>query len=161
MDYQDWTWFDDLAGMSQARGFDSPGVRSAISAGHERRALSADLRERLLQRVRERLSRTGVLAISDFTALHGYGLTQEAFELIDQSSFDYMFDPDGGSPNGAAGPSMMFNDTEAGPMMRDTRFVGLCAKLGLCAYWVETGRWPDCADLVDYDFRAEARRLAS
>jgi hypothetical protein len=28
---------------------------------------------------------------------------------------------------------------------------------------VKTGRWPDCADFVapSYDFRAEARRLAS
>ena len=48
-------------------------------------------------------------------------------------------------------------------MMRDIRFVGLCARLGLCDYWMKTGRWPDCADVVApyYDFRAEARRLAS
>ncbi len=47
--------------------------------------------------------------------------------------------------------------------MYDIRFVGLCAKLGLCDYWVKTGRWPDCAELVasDYDFKAEARRLAA
>jgi hypothetical protein len=57
----------------------------------------------------------------------------------------------------------MFSHEEAGAMMRDVRFVRLCAKLGLCDYWVNTGRWPDCADAVAtyYDFRAEARRLAS
>jgi len=42
----------------------------------------------------------------------------------------------------------------------DMRFVGLCAKIGLCDYWVTSGYWPDCADEVPYDFRAEARRLA-
>jgi hypothetical protein len=35
-----------------------------------------------------------------------------------------------------------------------------CTRLGLCDYWVKTGRWPDCADELTpyYDFRAEARR---
>jgi hypothetical protein len=56
----------------------------------------------------------------------------------------------------------MFDASPASPLMRDPRFIGLCAKLGLCDYWVATGRWPDCADLVAdaYDFRAEARRRA-
>jgi hypothetical protein len=44
-------------------------------------------------------------------------------------------------------------------MIADNRFVGLCAKLGLCAYWVKTQRWPDCVDVVAYDFKAECRRL--
>jgi len=39
------------------------------------------------------------------------------------------------------------------------RFVTLCAKMGLTKYWIDTDHWPDCADQVDYDFRAESRRL--
>jgi adenylate cyclase len=46
-------------------------------------------------------------------------------------------------------------------MIRDARFPRLCAKLGLCDYWVKTERWPDCADEVAYDFKAESRRLAA
>lgn len=48
-------------------------------------------------------------------------------------------------------------------VMRDPRFMRLCAKLGLVGYWLATDQWPDCADAVaaDYDFRAEARRLAA
>ncbi len=48
-------------------------------------------------------------------------------------------------------------------MRRDRRFVKLCAQLGLCDYWVKTGRWPDCADEVApyYDFRAEAQRYVA
>jgi hypothetical protein len=46
-------------------------------------------------------------------------------------------------------------------MASDVRFMRLCAKMGFCDYWVQTGRWPDCADKVPYDFRAEARRLAA
>ena len=45
----------------------------------------------------------------------------------------------------------------------DPRFVILCAKLHLCAYWIASDRWPDCADpgVLPYDFKAEARRLAA
>ena len=163
LDYRDWTWFDELVRTSREKGFESPTLRSAITVGEERRVFDAETRARFLARLRKRLSRTGVLGIGEFTELHGFGLTEETFELIDQSSFDYMFDPDKGSPNGAGGSSMMFNDLNAGAMMRDIRFVGLCGKLGLCNYWVKTGRWPDCADAVAaaYDFKAEARRLAS
>jgi TolB-like protein len=158
-----WDWFEDLASAARSRGFDSPSVRNSIFYGRQRRVLDADVAANRLSRARERLAQTRVLAIAEFLGLNMSGLVDEAFELIDQASFDYMFDPDKASPNGAAGSSGMFNPKEAGAMMRDVRFVGLCAKLGLCDYWVKTDRWPDCADAVApyYDFRAEAERLAS
>ena len=145
------------------RGIRQSDLRAAITYGQQLRESDADVSAHVLQRVRERLSRNGVLAIFDFTKLHRLGMTEEAFELIAQSSFDYMFDPDKGSPNGAEGPSMMFNVSHATAMMRDIRFVGLCDRLGLCDYWTKTGRWPRLRDAVAlfYDFRAEARRLAS
>ncbi len=39
--------------------------------------------------------------------------------------------------------------------------LGLCAKLGLCAYWLSSDRWPDRVDepTSHHDFKAEARRL--
>jgi TolB-like protein len=40
-------------------------------------------------------------------------------------------------------------------MRADPRFVKLCARLGLVEYWLATQKWPDCADTVPYDFRAE------
>ena len=42
----------------------------------------------------------------------------------------------------------------------DKRFVRLCAKLGLCDYWLETSHWPDCAaeGVLPYDFKAECAR---
>ena len=124
------------------------------------RSPSAEVRERHMKHVHGRLARTGVLPIYDFTKTHGLGLKDASFDLIEQASFDYMFDPDLGSPNGAEGPAMMFRVHDSA-MMFDIRFVGLCAKLGLCDYWAKSDRWPDCAELVAYDFKAEARRLAS
>jgi TolB-like protein/tetratricopeptide (TPR) repeat protein len=44
-------------------------------------------------------------------------------------------------------------------LRNDPRFPRLCARLGLVEYWTTTGRWPDCADAVPYDFRAECARV--
>jgi hypothetical protein len=40
----------------------------------------------------------------------------------------------------------------------DPRFAFLCARLGLVEFWTATGKWPDCADEVLYDFRAECAK---
>jgi hypothetical protein len=163
IDVLDWSWFDALVAAARDKGFDSPTMRGAIGWGGMRRSPSPEALARYLKRTRDRLIRTDVLPIFEFTKTHCLGLTNEAFELIERASFGYMFDPDLGSPNGTEGPSMMFSVGHNIAMMRDIRFVGLCAKLGLCDYWVKTDRWPDCAKLVasSYDFKAEARRLAS
>ena len=34
----------------------------------------------------------------------------------------------------------------------------LCARLGLVEFWTTTGKWPDCADEVPYDFKAECAK---
>ncbi len=73
-----------------------------------------------------------------------------------------MFDEAGSDPSGAYNPGIIFDPGYNGELMSDIRFVGLCAKLGLCDYWVDADRWPDCAARLSglYDFKAEARRLA-
>jgi hypothetical protein len=72
-----------------------------------------------------------------------------------------MFDPEGRWPSSET-TAILFNPTHNRPMMRDPRFPSLCARLGLCAYWVASDRWPDCAEAVAdaYDFKAECRRLS-
>jgi len=84
-------------------------------------------------------------------------MTDEVFGLIDQASFAHVFD-DAPAPSGVTNPGAIFAQLNMA-MIGDLRFVGLCAKLGLCAYWVKTERWPDCVDEVAYDFKAEAQRL--
>ena len=43
-------------------------------------------------------------------------------------------------------------------LRNDPRFARLCARLGLVELWTATGRWPDCADEVPYDFHAECAK---
>lgn len=160
INYGDWSWFDELVRVAHKVGFDSPTLRRAILWGETVRTLRPDLIAGRMAHVRQRLADTGVLPIVEFTIIYSLGLKDEAFDLIDKASFAYMRDADTDSPNGQAGPSMMFSVNHAGDMMRDARFIGLCAKLGLCDYWVNTGRWPDCAEdgVLPYDFRAECQR---
>jgi len=117
----------------------------------------------VLARLRDRLDRSGTAPLVFLVGLSQLDMTGKTFELIDQASFSHMFDPAGPSPNAetvAMNSAFIFNHSNRA-MIRDIRFVRLCAKLGLCDYWVETGRWPDCVDQVSYDFKAEARRLAA
>ena len=43
-------------------------------------------------------------------------------------------------------------------LRNDLRFPRLCARLGLVEFWAATGKWPDCADEVPYDFKAECAK---
>jgi hypothetical protein len=44
-------------------------------------------------------------------------------------------------------------------LRNDPRFPHLCARLGLVEFWTATGKWPDCADEVPYDFKAECAKV--
>jgi adenylate cyclase len=158
--HSDWGRFDELIAHVRERGLGTRTLRGSIAYGRQTRDPTPEVRARALAQARNTLARTGTLRALEFTRLYKLGLTDEAFELIDQASFAYMFDPEQRSFNGIISTANLFSARSNSAMMRDVRFVGFCAKLGLVDYWVTTGRWPDCADKVPYDFRSEARRLA-
>ncbi len=113
--------------------------------------------EQVAERYGALLTRTGTLPLNYIEALSALGLTERAFELADRASFDHMFDPDGPLPSGNF-PGTVLGRWSA--LNKTPRFIGLCDRLGLCAYWSETQRWPDCIDWAPFDFKAEARRRA-
>ena len=86
------------------------------------------------------------------------GLVDETFDLLERCRFGPC-----GSPRDVMGTHayrtlLLF--PQAYPALRaDPRFVQLCARLGLVEYWLESQLWPDCADQVAYDFKAECERL--
>jgi hypothetical protein len=113
-----------------------------------------------LDEERRELERTGAVRLHSVVRLHAFGLTQEAFELIDRASFEGGVEREGPSPSVTYFRGEMFGRSNEA-MIRDPRFLRLCGKLGLVPYWIETGRWPDCADEVGYDFRSAARSAAT
>jgi adenylate cyclase len=156
----DWSRFDQLVDDTRGRGLNGPGMRSVVWFGRNLRGRNAESIRVALEHNRNQIARSGDAPIEWLTSLYQLGLKDEVFEMIDQASFAYVFDRE---KKWAGGPSVatLFSRMHNAEMMRDPRFPRLCTKLGLCAYWAKTERWPDCVDEVAYDFKAEARLAAA
>jgi TolB-like protein len=97
---------------------------------------------------------TGCVEVSRLVYAAHLGLVEEAYRAAETARLGPIAPSDEIMGPDAYRPGMLFH---AGmPELRnDPRFPGLCARLGLIEFWTATGKWPDCADEVPYDFRAE------
>ena len=114
-------------------------------------------RRPVLDMMRGRVGKNGEFSSAAMIWPAVMGFADEAFDILDGAKL---------GPSGGPGDVMGFNAyrshwvfSAAYPELRaDPRFVKMCARLGLVEYWLETQAWPDCADEVTYDFRAECER---
>ena len=100
------------------------------------------------------VERTGCVDVSRLVYSAHLGLVDEAYRAAETARLgpagtrDDIMGPDGYRT------SLLFQATM--PELRnDPRFPRLCARLGLVEFWMATGKWPDCAEQVPYDFRSE------
>ena len=107
------------------------------------------------------ISKTGCIDVSRLVYTAHLGLVTEAYEAFENAHLgpsgtsDDIMGPDGYRT------SLLFQ-VGMPELRNDPRFARLCARLGLVEFWSETGKWPDCAEEVPYDFKAEcekARRI--
>jgi len=152
----DWARVDALIAHARAHHLNSVMMSNAIDVAQNLRAKRRGAGRDVIERLRRGLSQTGTVALEPLVRAYGEGRKDEVFDLVEQASFRHLFELGGRLPSEDYGLHVLFRRKS---IRDDPRFVRLCAKLGLCEYWVATGRWPDCADDVSYDFRAEARRL--
>jgi adenylate cyclase len=156
-----WKKVDELSGRLAATGLDT--VRTRIMAKRVERFRNWNQTEtnKLARELTEELERTGTIRFYLQWACD-VGLTELVYDLVERASFQHLFKPSGRVSKVDFGLHALFF-REGKAMYDDPRFVRLCARLGLCDYWVRTDRWPDCADklAVHYDFRDEARRHAA
>ncbi len=118
---------------------------SPENIGHWRRGLE------------EHVSRTGWTDCSRLVYAAHLGLVEEAYAIVEGVRLG-----PAGNNDGIMGPdsyrtSMLFQASMP-ELRKDPRFARLCARLGLVEFWMTTGKWPDCADEVPYDFRAECEK---
>jgi TolB-like protein len=100
------------------------------------------------------LDKSGCVEVSRLVYAAHLGLVEEAYRAAETARLgptgtsDEIMGPD------AYRTGMLFH---AGmpELRKDPRFARLCARLGLVEFWMTTNKWPDCADEVPYDFRAE------
>ncbi len=95
----------------------------------------------------------------------GFGCAERAFDVIDRAlDQGRQLRPDPHDAFGMAraqSPLQLFVHTCGEPIWRHERFTRLAARLGLAQYWIESGKWPDCASAVDYDFKAACTAAAA
>ena len=117
--------------------------------------------ERLIRRMRGDLEKRGVVSVAWIGQCCARGLADQVYEILEAASFAHLFE-DGGRMFGADFSFNVLFSPAYAALRADPRFVGFCDKLGYCDFWVGSGLWPDCADEVGYDLRAEAmRRVAA
>jgi len=100
---------------------------------------------------------TGAVDVSRLVYAAHLGLVDDAYRVAEKARL---------GPLGAAGDLMgpdgyrtaLLFQAGMPELRNDPRFATLCARLGLVRFWLATGRWPDCADEVPYDFRAECEK---
>lgn len=156
----DWARLDALVEASRRRGHVGARFVAFAQAQAARRAPRPAMLEAHRDRMAAGLARDDRVSLIDLTRLYGLGAADEAFEIAARASFRHLFEVGGAMRSDPWAPAVIFVAANR-KMIRDPRFVGLCGRLGLTDYWIQTGHWPDCADdpELSYDFRAACRDL--
>ena len=135
---------DDYPGLSNWRVIlVSP--QTPENVGAVRRALEAHV------------GKTGCVDVSRLVYAAHLGLVEEAYRAAESARLGPVGTSDDIMGPDAYRTSLLFQASM--PELRyDLRFPHLCARLGLVEFWAATGKWPDCADEVPYDFKAECAK---
>ena len=155
--------YDMLRRIAVDLGMSGKFVRQALASGDMRFDPTPRSRERIIEAIDRQIRNTGTVVYGALILAYAMGLRDEVFAAIERASFTHLFDENGPPPAATHSPAIIFDRSGNLGMMEDVRFVGFCAKLGLCDYWVKTDRWPDCADagVLPYAFKAECWRLTA
>jgi len=115
-------------------------------------------REACMRTLNELEAGDGPLALSSTIFAAGFGCADRAFDVMEAAiQSGRGLKPDNHVAFGMARsqtPLQLFVCTGGEPIWRHRRFAALAAKLGLAQYWIESRKWPDCAAMVEYDFKA-------
>jgi hypothetical protein len=160
---EDWDRVEALFRLASEQGLGQHQLlRDSVHFQRSVRTGDPHYAEGYLRFARGELERTGNVREMDFAVLCGLGLADEAFDLAERATFDYVTDASKAHA-GAATANVIVSAARSIALIRDPRYPRLCARLGLCDYWVATDRWPDLAEdgVTPYDFKDACRRLVA
>jgi tetratricopeptide (TPR) repeat protein len=153
---KDWDAVDRLLALAEKRQLRE--FQDGLPFIEAKRDPTAERLEAWRRALEAHVAATGGVDVSRLVYAAHLGLVDDAYRLAENARLGPR-----GAPDDLMGPdgyrtSLMF---QAGmPELRnDPRFPRLCARLGLVEFWTETDKWPDCADEVPYDFRAECEKV--
>jgi tetratricopeptide (TPR) repeat protein len=153
---EDWAAVDrllELAEKRQLREFEE-----GLPFIHTKRNLSSENVGSWLGTLEAYVAKTGCVDVARLVYSAHLALVDEVYQIAETARLGPM-----GTGNDIMGPdgyrtSLLFQASM--PELReDPRFARLCARLGLVEFWMTTDKWPDCADEVSYDFKAECENV--
>jgi TolB-like protein len=104
------------------------------------------------------VAKTGGVDVARLVYAAHLGLVDEAYRAADAARLG-----PAGSGEDIMGPdgyrTALLFQASMPELRNDLRFPRLCAGLGLVEFWMATGKWPDCAREVPYDFERECARV--
>jgi TolB-like protein len=110
-----------------------------------------------LDRMHAEYASSGAIEPYLITIWSDFGSIDEAYALAESVRFGPSGGPGDVMGTNAYHTHLLFSVT-CQNLRADPRFMKVCARLGLVEYWLTTELWPDCADEVPYDFRAECAK---
>lgn len=118
---------------------------------------SDEIVQTVLENMRREVADRATLSRQGMLLLAAVAPVDDTFALLEEAIL---------GPTGGPGDDLGLGSYMPGPVFAprfaafraDPRFVKYCARLGLVEYWLSRQKWPDCADEVSYDFRAECEK---
>jgi len=155
---RDWARADALGARGGDHGLYAGYVDTLLRSGRKLRRWTQADSDAVVAYGERQLRASGAVSLRALGALGADGLADAAYDLIGRADFGFLRRPGARMLGDDISLNLLF-DQGWRALRQDRRFVALCARLGLCDYWVRSGNWPDCAGDLEafYDFRAEAR----
>lgn len=153
---EDWAAVDQLLALAEERGMRE--FQDTMPFVQAKRDPTPENIGTWKRRLQAHIKETGGIDISRLVYSAHLGLVNEAYQAAEAARLgpagtsDDIMGPDGYRT------SLLFQ-TGMPEMRNDPRFPQLCARMGLVEYWLTTDKWPDCAEDVPYDFKAECEKV--
>ena len=151
---QDWDAVDRLTAPARLAQYPLRELSGAALITAGLRDLASGVGAAMFDVVRASAERIGRVEPSVMIYFAEMGLVGDCYDLLDACRFGPTGDKRDVLGLFAYRTHLLFPAAYTA-LRADPRFVRLCARLGLVEYWLQTGNWPDCAQTVPYDFRAE------
>ncbi|MBY6128034.1 TIR domain-containing protein [Qipengyuania aquimaris] len=150
-----WDLHDEtLQDVDRFEGWTARDLRATIAFAEAARTKDPELVERRVERYVGLLDKIGSVPLNLIQSLADLKGGEFALDVALKSDYSFVFHPQGARPGGYYPGVLLGPWSEVAKL---PRFAELCAQLGLADYWIATGRWPDTAGWVPYDFKREMR----
>ncbi|GAM96919.1 adenylate cyclase [alpha proteobacterium U9-1i] len=148
---EDWEAVDRLLAAAATRPLRE--LQDTIPFVRAKRDPTGDARMAWRCDFEDRIAKTGAVDVARLVYAAHLGFVDEAY----RAAATCRLGPSGADED-VMGPdgyrTAMLFEANMPELRNDARFPEVCARLGLANFWIESGKWPDCAHQAPYDFKA-------